>query len=57
MRLICNSINSKSIMRAIIALKLLKWSFSIMPDCDFKIQLANFIKNNLSDESITNQKS
>jgi len=44
-------------MRTIIALKLLNWSFSIMPDCDFKIKLANFIKNNLSDKSITNKKS
>ena len=40
--------NLKEEIKKLIALKLLNWSFEIMPDCKFKIKLAILMVNELS---------
>ena len=37
----------KTEFKKFIAVKLLDWSFSIMPDCKFKIELAKLISSDL----------
>jgi len=37
----------KTELKKLIAVKLLDWSFSIMPDCKFKIELAKLMSNEL----------
>lgn len=39
----------KKEIRKLIAVKLLDWSFSIMPDCRFKTELAKLMSDNLLD--------
>ncbi len=37
----------KTELKKLIAVKLLDWSFRIMPDCKFKIELAKLMTNEL----------
>ena len=37
----------KNEIRIYISLKLLNWSFDIMPECEFKLQLAKLIRDRI----------
>jgi len=42
-----NWFEMKTELKKLIAVKLLDWSFKIMPDCKFKIELAKLMTNEL----------